>query len=126
MADFTTAAPAGRQIIQSYGEGRFRIAGESYRGSVQVFPDRTLPWPVETAAALSMESLAPFTAADAGVEILLIGMGADAVPLDPGLRSDLRAAGIVADAMTTGAACRTFNVLLAEDRRVAAALIAIG
>ena len=125
MTDITPAVPAGKQVIQSYGEGRFRIAGESFSGSVLVFPDRTLSWPVRSTASLTPESLAPVMAPDAGVEVLLIGAGGQPFFLDPGLRAALREAGIVADAMDTGAACRTFNVLLGEDRRVAAALIAL-
>ena len=123
MVDITPAIPLGRQIIQSYGNGRFRIAGEIYEGSVLVFAETTKPWPIASMAALTLESLSDVVANR--VDILLIGTGATMTFLDPGLRADLRAGGVVADAMDTGAACRTFNVLLAEDRRVAAALIAL-
>ncbi|MGH6796969.1 MAG: MTH938/NDUFAF3 family protein, partial [Roseiarcus sp.] len=61
-----------------------------------------------------------------GVEILLLGCGPRMAPVPPALRQGLRVAGIVVDAMDTGAACRTYNVLLSEDRRVAAALLALG
>ena len=57
------------------------------------------------------------------VEFLVIGCGARAMLVPPALRQELRDAGLRLDAMDTGAACRTYNVLLAEDRRVAAALI---
>lgn len=120
--DVTPAVPRGRQIVQSYRGGRFRIAGRVYRGSVLVYPETTKPWPVASIGALTRESLADVVANP--VDVLLIGAGAEAAFLDPGLRAALRAAGIVADAMATGAACRTFNVLAAEDRNVAAALIA--
>jgi uncharacterized protein len=125
MADLAPRVPAGKQVIQSYGEGRFRIAGAEHAGSVLVFPDRTVPWPVADAGALDLECFAGATAPGAGVEVLLVGTGGRAVFLAPALRAGLRARGVVADAMDTGAACRTFNVLLAEGRRVAAALIAI-
>ena len=76
-------------------------------------------------AAITRESLAPVVTRG-GIEILLIGCGRRMVPLPKVLREELRAAGIVADAMDTGAACRTYNILLAEDRRVAAALLPAG
>ena len=59
------------------------------------------------------------------IEVLLVGTGRDLVPLQPGLRQALRERQIAAEAMSTGAAVRTFNVLLAENRAVAAALIAV-
>ena len=64
-------------------------------------------------------------ASDPVPQILLIGCGQGAAMISPALRQALRAAGAVIDAMDTGAACRTYNVLLAEERRVAAALIAV-
>ena len=87
-----------------------------------VFPDCTLPWAAASTAVISWESLAPVVE-HGGVQILLLGLGRTmgAIPRD--LRTPFRAAGIVLEAMDTGAACRTFNVLLAEDRRVAAALL---
>ena len=64
-------------------------------------------------------------APDAGVDLLLLGCGAAMRPVAPALRAALRKAGIAVEPMDTGAACRTFNVLLAEGRRVAAALVAV-
>jgi uncharacterized protein len=125
MADITPQLPSGRQVIQGYGEGGFRIAGQRHAGSVLVFPERTLPWPVTAVSSITLLSLQPVLAA-AGVRVLLIGCGAHMTRLDPALRQELRAAGIGVEAMDTGAACRTFNVLLAEARAVAAALIAVG
>ena len=76
---------------------------------------------------VTSESLAEVTAAGrAGeVEILLLGCGPRMAPVPRPLRETLRAAGIVIEAMDTGAACRTYNVLMSEGRRVAAALIAV-
>ena len=125
MVDITPLVPAGRQVIQGYGDGGFRIGGETYQGSVLVFSATTLSWPVEALQFLTPDSLQPITAADPAVEILLIGCGREMVPLPAGLRRDLSQRGISAEPMDTGAACRTFNVLLSEDRAVAAALIAI-
>lgn len=72
-----------------------------------------------------MESLAPLLAVDPQVEILLFGGGTQMTPVDPAVRAHLREAGIVVEPMDTGAACRTYSILAAEARRVAAALIAI-
>ena len=126
MVDITPLVPAGRQVIQGYGDGGFRIAGEEWRGSVIVFPDSTLAWPMATIAELDQASLAPVSGPDSGVRILLVGCGDAIAPLDRGVRDELSRRGIALEVMDTGAACRTFNVLLAEERAVAAALIAIG
>ena len=90
-----------------------------------VFPERTIAWPVEAAADISLEALAPVAAADPCVEILVIGCGASFQAPPKGLREGLSEWGVVLEWMDTGAACRTFNVLLAEERAPAAALIAI-
>ena len=124
MAELAPVDPQGRSVIQSYGEGRFRISGESVTGSVIVLVDAVRPWPEGDAGRVTIEGLAPIVDADPAVEILLLGTGNTMRPLDPGLRTALKERGIVCDAMDTGAACRTFNVLAGEDRRVAAALAA--
>jgi uncharacterized protein len=125
LADLSPRTPASRQVVQAYGSGGFRIAGVEHAGSLLVFPDRTLAWPPASVTEVSLESLAEVLKPGAGVEVLLVGTGARLVFLAPALRAALRERGVVADAMDTGAACRTFNVLLAEERRVAAALIAL-
>ena len=125
MVDITPAVPAGRQIINGYGDGGFRISGETYQGSVIVFAERTVSWAVDEVGDLSAETLETITSAPDVIEILLLGMGETMAPLAPSLRNDLRERGIIADVMSTGAACRTFNVLQSEDRRVTAALIAV-
>ena len=115
--------PAGRQVIERYGESGFRVAGVIYRGSVLVFPDCTLPWSAVSASDVTWESLAPIIE-HGGVQILLLGVGramGGAIP--HALRNTLHTAGIVLEPMDTGAACRTYNVLVAEDRHVAAALL---
>jgi len=123
--DITPAVPAGRQIVESYGEGGFRVGGTRYAGSVLVFSERTLAWPVGSVAELDRDSLAPVLAAAEEVEILLLGCGTRIEFVAPEVRQLLRAAGMALEPMDTGAACRTYNVLMAEGRRVAAALIAV-
>jgi uncharacterized protein len=120
--ELTLHAPAGRQVIERYGASGFRVAGVIHRGSVLVFPDRTEPWAAADAATITFESLAPIVHYG-GVQILLLGLGRRMSAVPSGLRTHLRAAGIILEPMDTGAACRTYNVLVAEERRVAAALL---
>ena len=123
--DVTPRVPAGRQVINAYGNGGFRIAGTAWSGSVLVFPGRTLGWPIRQMSELDFAAFAEVTTAEPRVEILLLGCGPSLQFLPRALRAELRQAGLVVDCMDSGAACRTFNVLLAEERRIAAALIAI-
>jgi uncharacterized protein len=123
--EITPVVAAGRQLIQAYREGGFTVAGTRHEGSLLVMPERTLPWRVDTLAAVTVESMAPITQADPAVELLILGCGPKFALAPSSLRDALRAHGIVVEAMATPAACRTYNVLLAEDRRVAAALIAV-
>ena len=125
--DLTPLIPSGRQIVESYGECRFRISNQLYVGSVLVFPDRTIGWPPVAAAEVSLELLEAVLAEgrSGAVELLLFGQGARMAPVPPALRQGLREAGIGLEPMDTGAACRTYNVLAAEGRRIAAALIAV-
>jgi uncharacterized protein len=120
--ELTPLAQAGRQVIERYGASGFRVAGVVHRGSILVFPDRTESWGAAEASTVSFESLAPVVEYG-GVQILLLGLGRlmSAVPI--ALRAALRSSGIILEAMDTGAACRTYNVLLGEERRVAAALL---
>jgi uncharacterized protein len=120
--DLTQIVPAGRQVIERYGPSGFRVTGVIWHGPVLVFPDRTLPWTAADAAAVSWESLAPVVE-HGGVQILLLGLDRRTAVVAGELRAQLRAAGITLEPMETGAACRTYNVLVSEDRRVAAALI---
>ena len=125
--DVTPLIPQGKQIIEAYGEGGFRISGQRVEGSIIVFPDKVVAWAPAAAGDMSADNLQPVSAAgQAGsVELLLIGTGARMTQIDRTLRQALRADGVVIEAMDTGAACRTYNVLMAEGRRVAAALIAV-
>jgi uncharacterized protein len=125
--DVTPLIPAGRQIVESYGDGRFRVSGSVFEGSILVLTDRTVAWPVTDVAAMTFEDLAAVAEAARArmIDLLLVGCGARMAPLPPALRRSFRGLGVVLEPMDTGAACRTYNVLMAEGRRVAAALIAI-
>ncbi len=116
MHDIMPQLGASAQLIQSYGPAGFRIGNAQYDSDVLVLVDKTYPWNGE----LTLEALAPVLAA--GVEILLIGTGTRHELIDMATRKLLKEQGLGIDTMDTGAACRTFNVLLGESRRVAAVL----
>ncbi len=118
-----TPDPAQVQYIRSYGPGRFMISDREWRSPVLVTPSVTHPWAITRAEDLTVESLAPLRAAAVPTEILVLGCGARAVFVPPDLRAALKAAGMGLEVVDTGSACRIYNVLLAESRRVAAALI---
>ncbi len=121
--DITPVIPKGRQLIQSYGDGGFRVADVNYTGSILVFPERVIGWPVNKPEDITLDSLKDAT--DSEAEIMLIGCGPDFLPPPAGLREGLKALGAALEWMDTGAACRTSNILLAEDRAFAAALVAV-
>jgi len=123
--DVTPDLPQGKQIVQSYGDGRFTISGQVYEGSVLVFPDRVVSWPVASFEEITPDSLQAVTAEEADVGVLLLGCGTRMQLVTKALRDPVREAGVVIEPMDTGAAARTFNVLLMEERRVAAALLAV-
>jgi len=125
--DLTPLIPSGRQIVESYGEGRFRVTSQLYQSAILVFPERTLTWPALRFADANLENLEPVLAAgrEGNVELLLFGQGSQMQLVPPALRQGLRAAGVVVEPMDTGAACRTYNVLMAEGRRIVAALIPV-
>ncbi|MDD9991405.1 MAG: Mth938-like domain-containing protein [Rhodospirillales bacterium] len=121
--DITPLVPEGRQIIESYGDDGFRISGERYPGSVIVWPEGVVPWAISAIEAAVIETLHAVFSTEPPIEILLIGSGATFEMAPAALRSALGTRGVSVESMDTGAACRTYNVLMAEDRRVAAALI---
>lgn len=123
--DVSPLVPAGRQVINGYGDGGFRITGQRFEGSVLVFPDRTLTIDLPSAAALTLDHLSEIFAATPAVELVLFGTGVAIAAPQPAIRAALRERRIGLELMDSGAACRTYNVLMAEDRRVAALLVAV-
>jgi uncharacterized protein len=115
----------GRAPIEAYGNCGFRFADMSHRGSLLCLPSGIYGWEPADPLALTAADFAKLLNEADQVEILLVGAGKDLRPLPAALRAALKAAGIAADPMSTGAAVRTYNVLLAENRAVAAALIAV-
>jgi len=121
----TRQSSADRQLIQRYGNGGFRVSGVDFLGSVIVTPGQAMAWPVAAFAQLTIRDFEPLIAMAKGFDVCLLGCGVQMQPLPKDIRLALKEAGLSADPMDTGAACRTYNVLMGEGRAVAAALIAI-
>jgi uncharacterized protein len=120
-----TPDPSQVQLIRSYGPGHFLIGQREWRSPVLVMPTVTTAWNVGRAEDLSLDSLAPLKQAPTATELLVVGCGARAIFVAPDLRAELKCAGMALEVVDTGSACRIYNVLLAEGRRVAAALIPV-
>lgn len=111
--------------ISSYGDGGFRIGEQRSKGSILITPGGYYPWDAVEASSITLDSLKRIMDQRQEIDILLIGTGDKMVFLNKALRASLEEATIAVDAMATGAAARTYNILLAEGRKVAAALIAV-
>ena len=120
-----TPDPSRVQLIRSYGPGHFVIGERDWRVPVLVTPALTVEWTVSRAEDLSLVSLAPLRQMQPPPELLVLGCGRRAIFVLPALRAELRRAGLALEVVDTGSACRIYNVLLAEGRRVAAALVPI-
>lgn len=115
----------GRFAVDAYGRGGFRFAEMSHQGSILALPSGIHAWDARTPADFTPEAFAKVIAEHDAIDVLLVGAGDVPVPMADAVRWVLRNAGIGVDVMTTGAAARTYNVMVAEGRRVAAALIAV-
>ena len=111
--------------IEAYGQGGFRFDTMSHRGSLLCLPDAIWAWPIERPQDIDRASLSRVFAAASGVDTLLIGTGNEVWPPPNDLRDALRRLQVGVDAMLTGPAIRTYNIMIGERRRVAAALIAV-
>ena len=120
--EITRSTPQGRQVIQKYGSGGFTVSGARYAGPVLVLPAASTAWQAGSLIEIDAVALAAALRA-ANVSLCIIGCGVRTEPMPPTLRGVLKEAGISVDAMETGAACRTYNMLAGEGRAVAAALI---
>jgi uncharacterized protein len=109
--DFGAAQP-----IEGYGPGFFRIGGVAHPAPVLIAPGHVVPWG-------GFDDPAPLLALAGQVDVVFIGTGPQIAPLPRTLREALEAAGIGAEPMASATACRTYNVLLSEGRRVAVALL---
>ena len=111
--------------IEAYGKGGFAFAEMSHRGSLLCLPDAIWAWPVVRAADIDRASLERVFAAADGIDTLIIGTGTEVWLPPSALREALRAVKVVLDPMQTGPAITTYNIMIGERRRVAAALIAV-
>ena len=106
------------QPIEGYGPGFFRIGGTVHQGRIAILPDGIGPWG-------GFDDTATLIAAAEAVDVIFVGTGAEITHLPPAFRTELEAAGIGVESMASPAACRTYNVLLSEGRRVGLALIPV-
>lgn len=115
----------GQHPIAAYGDGGFRFAEMSHRGSLLLLPSGVVAIEVNGVAELSADQLSKVIEERDAIELLLVGTGNSLQPLAEPLRALLSEAGVRYEVMQTGAAIRTYNILLAEDRHVAAILIVV-
>jgi uncharacterized protein len=125
MAAPLPEARPDRKLVDGYGGGAISIRGETFRAPIVLLGDRVLGWSFGDIAALTLADFQPLLDIENRPNILLIGMGRRALFVRPDVRQGLREAGMVADLMDTGAACRTYNLLLAEERSVGACLVPV-
>ena len=115
------SAPGAANTITGYGEDYVVVNGRRQDSSVIVLPDRLVPWNAQGFDALTAEDFLFLQSLN--VEIVLLGTGARQRFPDPRLTAPLAAAGVGLEVMDMQAACRTYNILVAEARKVAAALL---
>lgn len=124
--DVTPLIPEGRQIIQGYSAAGFKISGKLYDSAVIVTPVESWNWNAPDAfSALDISCFDDLVKIADDLDVVLIGSGTKGEFLAPALRSALKDRGLIVDVMDSGAACRTYNVLMAEGRRIAAALMPV-
>jgi uncharacterized protein len=111
--------------IDAYGNGGFRFAGMSHRGSLLCLPAGMLAWAPTHPAEVTLASLAPVLDLAGEIDVLLIGLGEETGRAGPDIRAAFRERGVMVEAIATGGAVRTYNVLFGEKRAVAAALLAV-
>jgi len=106
------------QPVEGYGPGFFRIGGHVVQGPVMTGPQGTMTWG-------GLADVAPLLALATEVDVLFVGTGADVAHLPDDLLAQLHDAGVGVEAMASPAACRTYNVLLSEGRRIALAMVPV-
>lgn len=113
----------GQPPIDGYGAGGFRIGGYAHPGGLLILPARIGDW--RPAEPMGPDCFAPVIAVADDIDLLLVGMGPEIAILPRPAREALEAAGVAVEVMATPPACRTYNVLVAEARRVAACLLPV-
>lgn len=116
---------SGQPLIEAYGDFGFRLEGQRFEGSVLLTPSGLYPWSVSELADVTIESLAPAISVKSSFDILLFGGGTSYARLPREVAEMLEEEEISFDVMDSPAAARTYNLLMDEGRRVAAAILAV-
>ena len=126
MVDITPKLIDSAQLINGYGEGFFTISNKRFESAVLVFSEKTFAHEAKCLDEINpAEFVARLQEYDAEMEIVLIGSGGQVHPIPVPLKAALKGAGIGCDVMDSRAVCRTFNILLSEERKVAAFMLPI-
>ncbi len=126
MMDITPTLSDAAQQLDGYGPGFFTVSNQRYESAVLVFPEKCVALEQADIQSLAPDALLSLIQEHANeTELILFGSGNHMQPIPAPLKTQLRAEGIASDVMDTGAACRTFNILLSESRQIAAVLFPI-
>ena len=125
MVQFEPVSVVRSLLIDSYGNSGFRIGGTFYKGSVLILPEQIVSWDVSDIASITPDSLGAIFDIATTIDLVMFGTGPEHQLITPDLEKRFRDVMIGVEPMATAAACRTYNVALAEDRRLAAVLIAV-
>ena len=112
------AFSSGLHPVEGYGDGFFRIMGQVREGALLTSQDGPRPWS-------GLDDIAPLEALSGQVDVILFGMGAEIAHLPNDLRDRLEGLGLGCEVMATPPACRSYNILLGEGRRVALAALPV-
>ena len=115
------AAPSALNTITAYGDDYVSVNGEQHHSSLIVTAEQVVPWPVDSFEALKAEDFSHL--GSLGLEVVVLGTGPRQRFPHPRLTASLTSARIGVEVMDMKAACRTYNILVAEARKVAAALL---
>jgi uncharacterized protein len=108
----------GQPPVDGYGPGFFRVGGVAQEGALFLTADGVGTWG-------GLDDLAPLIESKDQYDVIFIGMGADIAPLPKEIASELETAGVPFEVMGSASACRTYNILLSEDRRVGLAVLPV-
>ena len=126
--DITPLIRKGQNVITAYADGMFRIGAQTYDRPVIITPEDVYIWDIPAQAgidALQIDHFAVLIEKANDIDVVLLGCGKTMAFLPPDLKTALKESGLCVDTMDTGAACRTYNVLMAEGRRIACALLCV-
>ncbi|PLX43411.1 MAG: hypothetical protein C0605_04125 [Hyphomicrobiales bacterium] len=123
--DFIEARYPGRPNIEAYGDGGFRFGGGSHVGALLFLPDGVLSWTPDEPGGLELSHFEAVFAQKQAISLFLLGSGEALVFPSQEIRRAFATHGVGLEVMNTGAACRTYNVLLSENRAVAAGVLPV-